>query len=484
MGNSYTIEDISLLLSGFYKVYSIRNRSELLDTSVVNTLDSLLKELSVLSEKEIPKKYKIINKECTVEKFLEIYSYISKTINFINENNTSPIYIKTNDSQLYYSFRSKIATQDFASNGDNWPTANLSIDSESVQALAVLKPPIEEGQQNMLIVPNQMSEYIKNMNDLTADVYDIINNEWINNAISEDSMITITAADILKYRGIQPRGKNNNYHKTALETIARQIEILDQTWIKVFEASIPTSRKKSKDAADIYIGETKAIVLTSRVRHINSADKTVEPYSWRIRPGDCFSKYLFGPGRQRAMLSQKAVTYDYYRQKYEKRLTRFLSWEWGISSKSVTSGGYEVFKVETLLDSISFKIDENKPSISKEKFEKILNTLENDNVIDSWHYAVSDTEFSYGEKFWLKKWLNWDIFIKPPIDMIEARNEFQTCGPDLGSLLKETRIKRKYSQLALSVILNTSRSTVSKIESGKQQISPELEEAIRKWIES
>ncbi len=493
MNSQYTIEEIFTLVSGMYSKYSLHSDNDFLDYENVNILEQVLKEVSLQSGKDTPKKYKFANRQCTVQKFKLIHSYINKTINYINKTKTEPLYLNANNSTLYYSFRNKIATQDFSTPGNDWPSAQLGLNSDSVQALAIVKPASQEDHKDIYLLSNNMSEYVKNMSDLTADVYDILNNEWLNKATSEDSMITITAADILRYRGIQPRGKNNTFHKSALENISKQIDILDKTWVKVFQVSV--AKENTSEPPDIFIGETKAVVLTSRVHQLNP-DKTMQPYSWRIRPGDCFTKYLFGPGRKRAMLSQKAVAYDYYRQKYEKRLTRFLSWEWGISSKAVTIGDFQIFKIKTLLDAISFSIEKEKPSKSKDKFEKILNTLEQDKIICKWEYGTSNTEFSYGEKFWLEKWLEWEVCIQAPPEIIQLEQnnfqyesyaddlEFTTNSLQLGQLLKDTRIKRNCSQLSLSKILNISRGTISKIETGKLSISPAFKKSIWNWIKN
>ena len=135
------------------------------------------------------------------------------------------------------------------------------------------------------------------------------------------------------------------------------------------------------------------------------------------RPGESFGRLLSGLGKQIAYLSIKAVQYDPYRQSYEKRLTRYLSWQWRCRAKSGMLEG--PYRVSTLLGAIGLKLDPNAPSRTKERLETALDRLDSDKVTVGWQYDGYD-ENALLSKGWAKEWLQSTLLIEPP-DVITGR---------------------------------------------------------------
>ena len=78
--------------------------------------------------------------------------------------------------------------------------------------------------------------------------------------------------------------------------------------------------------------QSRAFVITDRYGVTDASGTMVDMERFVFQPGRVFAQFLMGPGQQTALLSAKALKYDPYRQTWEKRLSRFLSWQWRVSS--------------------------------------------------------------------------------------------------------------------------------------------------------
>lgn len=129
--------------------------------------------------------------------------------------------------------------------------------------------------------------------------------------------------------------------------------------------------------------------------------------------------YLLGSGRQVAMLRSKALEYDPYRQKPEKRLTCYFAWYWRTQAK--TGIFIHPLRVETLLeevgeDAISLAMIEKRPGDARERLEKALERLREDNVISAWQYVRWDEAISE-RRGWFAAYQKTTVLIEAPDDI-------------------------------------------------------------------
>src|SRR5699024_2863146 len=117
------------------------------------------------------------------------------------------------NSQLFYHTREQLSAgkETFEVNDElTWPSSALisskgyhlgqlqiSPDVSSVDLSVLNQNQLEMWQQSML-------GYVSQMNDLTADVFDILTIEWLKNASTPTDTVEIDVDDILRYRGIVP----------------------------------------------------------------------------------------------------------------------------------------------------------------------------------------------------------------------------------------------------------------------------------------
>lgn len=411
--------------------------------------------------------------------------------------------LEVDNSTLYHSFRAALArgAKIFTIPTDgHWPTADLTTRRQTIRAMAQLRPdPIEtepflSGHQ-LSDWQTRMREYVMSLDDLTADVLDVISAIWLRQVAHPDAMALIHADDFLRLRGLKPHkggsGWRGGYKEEARQDIAQRIDALRNTWIRVFEMDvteeIPGPRGPRRKRAK-WAGESAAIVVSSRFGQALLGGG-VDPYIWRVRPGDVFARFLFGPGRQTALLSLKALEYDPYRQRWEKRLTRYLAWQWRTRQREATY--LEPFTVQTLLLTIGEEIDVRNPIRTKNRLEKALTTLQDDQVIAAWQYGPGWDEAIIGQKGWIIRWLDWKIAIEPPATVVDHYTKIRnipapapralTAPPSLAETLREARRAQGLTQLQAAEEIGIDNTQLSRIERGKP-IAPKTRRKIEIWL--
>ncbi|MCX5906892.1 MAG: hypothetical protein NTY64_06830 [Deltaproteobacteria bacterium] len=141
-------------------------------------------------------------------------------------------FLNIDNSDLFHTLRRSKATKNFSvPDGDRWPAANLN-NHTHLKAIAQLKPDPTEVEP-FLHDPgisewqSRTTEYVRRMDDLTADVLDIISAEWLKQASHPESMVVLTTDDFLRHRGINPKkggtGRRGGYHNHLCQEIARHI---------------------------------------------------------------------------------------------------------------------------------------------------------------------------------------------------------------------------------------------------------------------
>ena len=276
-----------------------------------------------------------------------------------------------------------------------------------------------------------------------------------------------------------------------------------------------------------------------------SLDGYMDVQYFIFQPGRLFAHFLFGPGRQIALLSAKAVQYNYHNQFWEKRLARYFSWQWRVQAHS--ENYLRPYRVVSLLETVGEEVSEHHPSRTRERLEKALDTLQADQVIGAWQYDRWQEDIAE-DKGWINFWLQATLLVEPPeaikqsyqsiVEMQQTRlgkNELgrgnrtspgtkasnknagkrsnkkassgppdeqtetrlkppdgvllgavapaaQTQQPGLSELVKRKRVEFGLSQLEVAQELGVNRSYLSKLEHNILNPSPEMQAAIEKWL--
>jgi DNA-binding transcriptional regulator YiaG len=184
--------------------------------------------------------------------------------------------------------------------------------------------------------------------------------------------------------------------------------------------------------------------------------------------------------RPTALLSARAIEYNFRTQWWHKRLTRYYSYLWG------RSGGrdYEKpLKVSTIFrDALRIEINNRSLAATKERFAASHRTLQRDEVIVSWRYEHQDGP-----------WSEWTIVIEPPDEIRRSYQEGSQEVPSfelprhssdssrnhqLGESIRARPESLRLSQRRLAKQLGVSQSSLTRAESGRGSIP----EALCNWL--
>lgn len=378
------------------------------------------------------------------------------------------VFLEIPSMKLYHYLTRAISSGDFNIQG-NSIKADLSNKNKTLLAqLRMLpahgKPLFGERELQMQAL---LREQVLRLNDLTADILDVITAKWLKQAKSPEDFVTVSVTEILRYRGLKPRAKGG-YSEKQRKEIQEQIDALKNVNISV------ESMKQFKDDKNPWKGESQVIVLAE-----HEGDRSI----WKVRPGDVFAQFLFGDGRQTALLSQKALIYAPYRQKWEKRLSRYLAWLWRIKKHKTMEG----VRVDNFIYEVG-EFDARNPRRTKDRLENALNSLQKDGIITGWQYGKVDKTV-LGKRSWADKWRNWKILIEPPQEIIDQyekikrpnEGEIESLETGAGFQVKSIRMGKGLTIKQASEEIGISTGSLSKIEN-TGMVGKKIALKVVKWL--
>jgi DNA-binding XRE family transcriptional regulator len=395
--------------------------------------------------------------------------------------------------------------------GNPWPTAQLS--RGELLGQAQLRPPGADGrvaldQDQIQAWAKAMWQQREELSDLDADALDALSALWLSQARSVGDRAVADVDGLLTMRGIKPRSRGNG-RRSGFETeqrgeIQRALAHIQNIWINIGHVDTPDDASDGPRRSADPRGKTKltlqsrAFVITDRLGLTDESGTMVDMDRFVFRPGEVFAHFLMGPGNQTALLSAKALKYDPYRQTWEKRLARFLSWQWRVNAFGADARPY---RVGDLLDAMGKDVDARHPNWTRERLEKALDTLQRDGVIAHWQYDRWD-EATMAQRGWARVWCESTLLIDPPPAVVEHYRQARLPLPqpeqltavtdqlpdspaDLGPLIKARRAELGLSQAQAAAALGVTQSYVSKLERGKlPDVTPSaaFRKRLRTWL--
>lgn len=387
-----------------------------------------------------------------------------------------------------------------------WPVAPLG--KGRTRGQAMLRPPAAD-EQNLMpsetieAWATEMWRQRGELSDLDADALDALSAVWLWQANDPKDGAVTGVDDLLEMRGIKKKrggsdGRRGGYEPEQRADMLRALHHIQNIWIEmagieVYEDSSGRSTRKKPTRKAV---QSRAFVITDRMGQMK-LDGGMEVERFRFVPGEIFARFLLGPWRQVALLSAEALRYDPYRQTWEKRLARYLSWQWRTRAKN---GNYlQPYRVRTLLEHAGEKLNARRPSKTKERLEKALDRLEKDGVIAAWQYADFDDwweEVRVKRKGWAPLWLAATIVMEPPEaikdgyrkGIVEVPGALVTApersgsSSAIGGAIRRRRKELGLSQLQAAEQVGTTQGNLSRWESGRTSPSPELQKRIEDWL--
>ena len=406
-------------------------------------------------------------------------------------------FLTVSSSASYQAMREVVALKKFHKDEESpYPTA--FVEKATIKGKIQLTPLKTEAVRGEKLKELEVSMWRKReeLSDLHVDVIDALCATWIIQAASDDSKAVITADDILKLRGLKPHlggsGRRGGFTAEQRTEIIDAIQDLENLWFEITE-KVQRGKKTKTDFI-----QSRAIAVLDRGGQMN-LDGSLDVTWFVFRPGSIFARYLLTEGRQTALLSARALRYHVRSEAVEKRLVRYLSWQWRIRSKTTTY--LQPYDVQTLVQECGLEIPKRNQQRAVERLEKAFEKLQADELILGWRYIGWESKQT-DKHGWLQEWLAAKIAVEPPDfvkDSYETIHE-STEEPQLieaapvaaaplnldteADIAEAVKVRRKHGKLTqtqLSELLGVSQATTARVEGGKK-VSDDAKQKIVEWL--
>jgi len=423
-------------------------------------------------------------------------------------------FVRSSSALLFNRLRESISKNDFE-NSKGVPT--LEINESSFKAVAQVRnqnPSVGLNAQSLEIQQWKQlaADAISSMDDLTADIFDIVAILWMNKAVHKEQMINFHTDDALNLRKI--RGRNNvegyqtGYRAKDRYEVMKRLAALTSIYIKVEQDRLKLIELSDNDGntiVDSYdMVQFNPLFVVDNFTVIYRNGEPIGINECSIRPGNLLASFLLDSKEHSGLLAVKALQYHPVNQKYPKRLARYLTWHWIMNQNEQNNFLYPIGTDKGLLNVMGISINSRRGSYIKEKFEDALETLQNDNIIEKWEYINwSEQDIDENRYNWFEgSWINAKVRIIPPIKVFESidningikesqykyvlqelvsdeyKKDEKTITPEI---FKATRKERKQTLKEIGQELGISHSTLSRFERGI--IKNPSEENLRKLEE-
>ncbi|MEE8292268.1 MAG: helix-turn-helix domain-containing protein [Candidatus Tectomicrobia bacterium] len=390
----------------------------------------------------------------------------------------------------YHAIREAIYKNSFQHiDGIPWPAAPLA--TGPARGHAELRPVVVETAP--LMPPEERDAWAQRMwqqreelTDLDADVLDALSAIWLYQARTPQEDAVADVDELLAIRGLQPKqggqGRRGGYEPQQRMHMLQALGHIQNLWLNMseivmYEPSNARTRRRKPTRQAI---QSRAFTITDLFGQLRP-DGFMNVEKFVFRPGKVFAHFLHGAGRQTALLSACALAYDPYRQKWEKRLTRYLSWQWRTRAHA---GNYlQPYRVDTLLEAVGQSVNPRRCAWQRGRLEKTMDTIQDDNVIATWQYKHLD------EVCWARS----TMLIEPPDSIQDAYQRITQHEATsrrllpilttLGERLKQRRRALGLSQIRTAEQLEISQAYLSLLERGrKTQHGAALKKRISVWL--
>lgn len=398
-------------------------------------------------------------------------------------------YLHVLSAAHYQAVREVLAQGAFAAvDGMPWPTARL--EKGRARGHAQLRPVVTDVQP--YLSPEEVERWTQLMwrqrgelADLDADTLDALSAIWLYQASDRQAAAVANVDDLLRLRGLarhlSGEGRRGGYMAQQRTQMLQSLTHIQNLWLTMATLETydgePTPAKPRQRKPTTRVIQSRAFVITDLLGQLR-LDGFVDVEKFIFRPGEVFAHFLSGPGRQTALLSAKALAYDPYRQTWEKRLTRYLSWQWRCTAHAGEYG--QPFAVTTLLQAVGHPANPRRLTWQRTRLETALDTIHHDKVIAAWQYAQEHAE-----------WPKSTVVIEPPdaireqyqhLAQLEAPRRRPGLPPDaLGARLKRRRQALGLSQLQAAEQLGLHQGHLSRLERGQVTPSPAVRKRLDTW---
>ncbi|WP_375091260.1 helix-turn-helix domain-containing protein (plasmid) [Peribacillus sp. RS7] len=455
---SQTLKAFFVILDSLVKDYELKfeNMEQWVDEYIEEIRNFVLPYIQTIEEENSPSSPKSNNRE---------------VINaLLNQN-----FAESGSALLFHKLRETISKNEFDI-ATEIPTARIA--ERALEATAQVRAENDYlmMKSNVAIEQwkNLTSQAITSMDDLTADIFDIVSILWMQQATHKDQMIHFHTDDALNLRRLQGRkedldGYQMSYRKKERDDIMKRLAALTTIWIRIEKENLRFINEDQGDFEEIGQVQFNPLFLVDSVTVAYRGDNPIGIYECSIRPGELLANFLYGSQRSSGLLALKTLEYHPIKQKYHKRLSRYLSWQWRIRQKSADYlRAYLIGGDKGLLKVMDLDVNPRYGSRIKEQFEEILDTLQQDGIIKGWSYKENNLEKQIEqERNWFANtWLKARVQIIPP-------NEITGMGDYQDLLLIEDQDYDTENLLTMLKGMTDREAVATREIVEEKQVSPE-----------
>lgn len=388
--------------------------------------------------------------------------------------------LATGSAAVYQRLRSSMHPDGFQHyEGNAFPLAPVD-ESDASGAIEMKPPHIDElavlPADELEALAGKMYQQTRELSQLEAHTLDALSHIWIKQARHPEARAVVSVDELLSLRGLKPKksgsGRRGGYMPEQRQEMLQVLSRIRNLWLRIDELSTyeDNGSKTKKGRRETRRGVAGPAFVITGVGGQTRLDGGLDVDRVSFTPGDVLSLYLWGPGRQTAIIDAKILRYDPYRQEPESMLARYLSWQWKIRS---TKGTYsKPYRVSTLLKESRLQLNTSEPARTRGRLETLLETLRRDGIIRSWRYK----SWSIGDAprvGWAEPWLLELVIIEPPNSVVSYYlDNHRGALPDgepapLADRLQATRERLELTQAQASEDTGVSQQAYSRAERGK-----------------
>ncbi|PKG25255.1 helix-turn-helix domain-containing protein [Niallia nealsonii] len=391
------------------------------------------------------------------------YSVNEEKIEEVLEND----YILSSTDMDFYLMRDMVTKKKEFKEGETGFLATEIIDNRgNVKGVAELRP--HELQTTMTseqdIWLETLGETLNSLDDLTADLFDLISYLWLTSPKSSDGYIEFHSDDALRLRNIKKKtwaGKEVAYREEDRFNIMRRVAALSSIWVSLGDKTVKIVNTEGLEENELYefkdfkrmfeIGEI-------RVAYDKRSGEAKGIYAVQVRPTSILTPYLEGPRRTLGILDLKVFHYSHANQRAHKRLTRYLNLQWRI--RTVKNNLQQPFKVSTLLKEMDFSNRYTGIAL-RDKFENTLDDLQADGVIKKWQYIDGMDEKQVGKRNWIKNyWAKLNVYIAPAEHVIKENKKFISYSQPLHTSKRKMEFMEEPAKKMVSAPIDAPKKQV------------------------
>jgi hypothetical protein len=337
-----------------------------------------------------------------------------------------------------FAFQAVIAAQQNAASGaDRWQQAAGHAPffvHQSAKSFVIVEYRVGENEIIDDRTSTDLWEQVKGHSDLDNDTVAAMLAHLIKGPLDEQYSTWFWASNMCDYRGILPRmqadtpggaKRRAGHRQEDMQDISQCVNRAANIWLTLDqfiyeEPAAAGKRRHRKRKQYSHKGRLLSVDEVWYQRELDTGNPNPSmPIGWRIRAGSWLQTFLEKPNRQVAYMCQRILKYDPYREQWEKRLAYYMLFTMRMNA---AGGGVFNREIGKLLEDRSLPIDRRNPERTKQRFEKALNRLVEDRIIDEWKY-VEDVQCQ--ARGWVDTWLanKITIYIAPPKQMLDEASK-------------------------------------------------------------